>query len=100
MHKPKYHVLLCNSFRVCGEPQGFCNKKGSVNLLQYMQDEINDRGLDAVVSITNCLNVCEKGPVAVVYPNAWWFSEVSEEKIDAILDAMEQGEPAEELLLT
>jgi (2Fe-2S) ferredoxin len=99
MHKPKYHVLLCNSFRVSGEPQGFCNKKGSVDLLQYLQDEINDRGLDAVVSITNCLNVCEKGPVAVVYPNAWWFSEVNEEKIDAILEAMEQGEPAEKLLL-
>ena len=99
MHKPQYHVLICNSFRLNGEPQGYCNKKGSVNLLQYLQDEINDRGLDAIVSITNCLNVCEKGPIAVVYPNAWWYCEVTEEKIDEILDAMEQGQPAEACLM-
>ena len=99
MHKPQYHVFLCNSFRLNGEPQGCCNKKGSVNLLQYLQDEINDRSLDAVVSITSCLNVCDKGPIVVVYPNAWWFSEVNEEKIDEIIEAMETGQPAEVLLL-
>ena len=99
MHKPQYHILVCNSFRISGEPQGYCNKKGSVNLLQYLQDEITDRGLDAIVSITNCLNVCDKGPVVVVYPHAWWFSEVNEDKLDDILDAMQQGEPAAELLM-
>lgn len=99
MHKPQYHILLCNSFRVGGEPQGYCNKKGSIGLLQYLQDEITDRGIDAVISITNCLNVCDKGPIAVVYPNAWWFSEVNEEKIDEILEAMEQGQVAQESLM-
>jgi (2Fe-2S) ferredoxin len=58
-----------------------------------------DRGLDAVVSTTSCLNVCEKGPILVVYPNGWWYHEVTEAKIDEILDAVEQDKPAEELLL-
>ena len=69
MQKPQYHFFLCNSFRVNGEPQGVCNKKGAADLLQYLQSEIADRGIDAIVSTTSCLNVCEKGPILVVYPN-------------------------------
>ena len=62
MQKPKHHFFLCNSFRVNGDPQGCCNRKGSPDLLQYLQSEIADRGIDAIVSTTSCLNVCEKGP--------------------------------------
>jgi (2Fe-2S) ferredoxin len=99
MQKPQYHFLLCNSFRVSGEPQGVCSKKGGTDLLQYLQSEIADRGLDAVISTTSCLNVCEKGPVMVIYPDAWWYHEVTEGKIDEILDALEEGSPIEELLM-
>lgn len=99
MHKPQYHIFLCNSFRVNGEPQGACNRKGSGDLLQYLQSEAADRGLDAIVSTTSCLNVCDNGPILVVYPNEWWYYEVTEAKIDAILDALEQGAPVTSLLM-
>lgn len=97
MKKPKYHFFLCNSFRANGEPQGVCNKKGAIDLLQYLQCEISDREIDAIVSTTSCLNVCEKGPVLVVYPNALWYFELTEQKIDEILDAMENSNPVEDL---
>jgi len=100
MNKPQYHFFLCNSYRMNGEPQGVCNRKGSPELLQYLQNEIADRGLDAIVSTTSCLNVCEKGPILVVYPQAWWYYGVTEEKIAQILDALDSGEPVSELLLT
>jgi (2Fe-2S) ferredoxin len=99
MQKPQYHLFLCSSFRTTGEPKGVCHKKGG-DLMQYLQTEVGDRGIDAVVSTTGCLNVCEKGPVLIVYPNAWWYKEVDEAKVDAILDALEQGSAVEELLLT
>ena len=99
MKKPQHHFFLCNSFRVNGEPQGACNKKAGADLLQYLQGEIADRGIDAVVSTTSCLNVCEKGPILVVYPQQWWYHGVTEDKIDQILDALEAGEPVGELLL-
>ena len=50
-----------------------CNRKGSPELLQYLQSEIGDRGIDAIVSTTSCLNVCEKGPILVIYPQEWWY---------------------------
>jgi (2Fe-2S) ferredoxin len=96
MKKPQYHFFLCNSFRANGEPQGACNKQGATDLLQYLQSEITDRGIDAMVSMTSCLNVCEKGPVLVVYPHELWYYEITEQKLDEILDALQDGCPAPE----
>ena len=100
MQKPQYHFFLCNSYRANGEPQGVCHKKGAADLLQYLQGEVADRGIDAIVSTTSCLNVCEKGPILVVYPNALWYHEITEQKLDEILDAIESNEPDPALEMT
>jgi (2Fe-2S) ferredoxin len=100
MKNPDYHFLVCNSFRVSGMPQGVCNKKGAVDLLGYLENEIVDRGLNAQVSSTSCLKMCEKGPAMVIYPAGWWYHEVDTKKLDTILDALEEGQPVNELLMT
>jgi (2Fe-2S) ferredoxin len=99
MKKPKHHIFICNSYRVSGEPQGVCNKKGATGFLQYVEEGILDRGLDAMVSSTGCLKVCDRGPAMVVYPQGWWYGDLSEDRIDEILDAMQEGKPVEEYLL-
>jgi (2Fe-2S) ferredoxin len=99
MSKPQYHFLVCNSFRLSGEPQGACNKKDAVDLLQHLEEEIIDRSIDAQVSSTGCLKVCDRGPVMVVYRAGWWFGEMIEEKIDEVLDALDAGEPPVDSLL-
>ena len=99
MNKPKYHIFVCNSFRLTGEPQGICNKKGAPGLLQYLEEEIIDRGIDAMVSSTGCLKQCEKGPVMLIYPDNYWYGEVTEEIVDEILDALEEGRIAEKNLI-
>lgn len=98
MNKPTYHLLICNSYRTCGEPKGTCNKKDASSLPQYLESEITDRGIDAMVSTTSCLKMCEKGPVMVIYPQGWWYPEVTEERLDEILDALEEGKPADGML--
>lgn len=96
MQKPTHHILVCASFRVAGEAKGVCHRKDSTSLLQYVQSELSDRDMnDVVVSTTGCLNLCEKGPVMVVYPGNYWYGEVNEEKIDDILDALKDGKAAE-----
>lgn len=99
MKKPKYHIFLCNSYRVSGDSQGACNKKDAPGLLQYTAEAVSDRGIDAAVSTTGCLNVCGEKPVMVIYPNAYWYGNISEDAIDAILDALEQNQPAQDYLL-
>ncbi len=95
MKKPEHHFLVCASFRVSGEPQGVCANKGAVDLLGYLENEVIDRGLDAVVSSTGCLKFCAKGPVLVHYPSGAWYGEMNKAKIDGLLDAIEDGETPE-----
>ena len=99
MQKPTYHLLVCNSFRLSGDPQGVCNKKGAPSLLQYLEDEIVDRGIDAQVTATGCLKVCDRGPAMVVYPQGTWYGNLDEGKLDEILDALEEGRDVEEFLI-
>jgi (2Fe-2S) ferredoxin len=99
MKKPALHIMVCNSFRLGGEPQGVCNKKGAADLLGFLENEIIDRGLDAMVSSTSCLKCCEHGPAMVIYPAGWWYGEVNTAKLDTILDALEEGRPVNALLV-
>ncbi|MFT4073048.1 MAG: (2Fe-2S) ferredoxin domain-containing protein [Dysgonamonadaceae bacterium] len=92
-------ILVCNSYRVAGDAQGYCNKQGATSLIQYISEECSDRGLNVVVTTTACLNLCSQGPVMVIQPNNYWYGGVTEEKIDDILDALEEGEAVEEYLI-
>lgn len=104
MDKPKHHIFVCASFRAGGETKGkggVCQKKGSMNLLPYIESEILDRSLNAQITSTGCMKACDHGPVVVIYPEGHWYGGIdSEDKIDAILDAIEDGKAAKELLLT
>lgn len=101
MKKPEHHIFVCASFRMSGTPQGVCNKKGAGSLLQYLETEISDRGMDNVsVSMTGCLKVCDRGPAMVIYPGGHWYGDVNEGKIDEILDALENGKSIDKYLLT
>ncbi len=97
--KPAHQVFVCASFRTNGSPVGACHKKGAVNLLQYLEEGILDRGINAQVVSTGCFKVCEKGPVMVIQPGNHWYGEVNEDRIDEILDALAEGAPAQQLLL-
>ncbi len=99
MKKPDYHILVCNSYRVAGDAQGYCNKNGSADFIQYISEECSDRGLDVAVSTTACLNVCSQGPIMVIQPLNLWYGAITEEKIDEILDALEEGSAVEEYLI-
>jgi (2Fe-2S) ferredoxin len=100
MKTPETHILVCKSFRG-EEAKGLCAKQGDGDLISYLDYEVSDRGLDALVSSTGCLKVCEKGPVVVVYPQGWWYGNVkTEDDIDEILDALEEGSPCEAFLIS
>lgn len=95
MKKTAHHVFVCGSFRMGGTPQGVCSKGGSLQLMQYLESELSDRGMgDVLVSSTGCLKVCDRGPAVVVYPENWWFGHIdSEEAMDAVIDSIEKGTP-------
>ncbi len=100
MEKPEYHLFLCASFRAGGDSKGVCHKKGAVDLLPYIENEILDRGLDAQITSTGCLKACDHGPVVILQPKGLWYGNVdSEAKVDQVLDAVEEGEAVHSLLI-
>ena len=99
MQRPDHHILVCASFRGL-EAKGKCIKKDSMQLINYLEEQVVDRGINAVVSSTGCLKLCEEGPILVIYPEAYWYRNVSgEDVVDEILDALEEGKSAEQHLL-
>jgi (2Fe-2S) ferredoxin len=52
------------------------------------------------VNKAGCMDRCAGGPVAVVYPDAVWYTYVDEHDIDEIVDShLKKGEVVERLLL-
>ncbi|MEN8258453.1 MAG: (2Fe-2S) ferredoxin domain-containing protein [Thermodesulfobacteriota bacterium] len=97
---PERQIIVCQSFRVAGDKKGICHKQTD-GFLQYIEEEVLDRGLDCLITATTCLKQCDSGPIMVIQPENWWFKGVnSEEIIDTILDGLEDGEPAAEYLIS
>ena len=100
MERPDHHILICSSSRMIGEPRGGCLRKNAPDLVQYIETEIADRGMEGVlVTNTGCMKLCDDGPILVVYPEGHWYGNVDEAAVATILDALEEGEPAATLLL-
>jgi (2Fe-2S) ferredoxin len=100
MEKPEHHIFVCASFRADGEAKGVCHKKNSAALLPYIENEILDRGLDAQITSTGCMKACDHGPVMVIQPKGLWYGNVeSEDAVDEILDALEDGQTVDNLLI-
>jgi (2Fe-2S) ferredoxin len=99
MEKPKHHIFICSSSRVAGEPKGFCNKSAA-GLIQYLESEINNRDLgNVMITNTGCLKACDRGPVLVIYPEGYWYGNVTEDSLEEILDALAENKPAEAHLI-
>ncbi|HWQ74578.1 MAG TPA: 2Fe-2S ferredoxin [Syntrophomonas sp.] len=102
MIKPKYHVFVCTSCRINGVQKGFCHSKDSVDLVQRLMDEIEERDLHGQVMITNtgCFGICDKGPIMAVYPEGTWYGNVTKADIERIVEQhFENDEKVEELVI-
>jgi (2Fe-2S) ferredoxin len=79
-----------------------CFQKGSVGLVEKFIEEIEDRDLTAQSMVTNtgCFGICDKGPIAVVYPEGVWYGKLDETAVEEICEQhLEGGIPVEKYKL-
>jgi len=97
------HIFFCQNKRdpadgVC------CAGRNAAAMLDYAKGrakKLNLLGPGKVrINKAGCLDRCELGPVAVVYPEGVWYTYVDEEDIDEILEShLRDGKIVERLLL-
>jgi (2Fe-2S) ferredoxin len=97
------HIFFCQNRRE-GDERPCCANKGSADALDHAKARVRALGLAGPgqirVNKSGCLDRCELGPVAVVYPEAVWYTYVDNQDIDEIVDShLRDGKIVTRLLL-
>ncbi|MCA9508891.1 MAG: (2Fe-2S) ferredoxin domain-containing protein [Myxococcales bacterium] len=80
------HIFLCADQT---KPK-CCSKEDSIEVWNYLKKRLNELGLTKQGSVfrskVNCLQLCTKGPIAVIYPDKVWYHSVSKAVIERIIE--------------
>ena len=98
----RVHVFCCTNNRPDTHRRGSCAGRGSKALCDYMCRLGMAIGARRIrINHAGCLNVCEHGPVMVIYPEGIWYRYETERDIDDILRShVIRGVPVDRLRLT
>ena len=96
------HIFFCLNQRENGEDA--CAKHNAQAGFDHCKSRVKREKLAVPggvrVNKVGCLDRCAGGPVAVVYPDAVWYTFVDEHDIDEIVDShLKHGKPVERLML-
>jgi (2Fe-2S) ferredoxin len=95
------HVFVCCNRRPDGHTRGSCAAKGSERLRDYMKARAKELAIPRIrINAAGCLDRCELGPCAVIYPDGVWYRLESIADVDAVLERhVLAGERIPELML-
>jgi (2Fe-2S) ferredoxin len=96
------HIFFCLNERTDGRE--CCAHRDATALQAYCKDRVKSLGLAGPggvrVNKAGCLDRCEHGPVAVVYPEAVWYTFVDTSDIDEIVEShLRDGQPVRRLMI-
>ena len=85
----QHHIFFCTNKREDGSQ--CCENFNAKAMRDYAKQRTKALGLvrsgKVRVNTAGCLNRCAHGPVAVVYPDAVWYSYLDEEDVDEIIES-------------
>ncbi|CAI48645.1 sirohydrochlorin cobaltochelatase [Natronomonas pharaonis DSM 2160] len=87
---PDKHVTVCTN-RTCADA-------GAATVLERLRQAVRDRGIDARITRSSCLDRCGDGPNVAVYPDNVWYGGVAPEDVDRIASSLERDRIVSELV--
>ena len=98
----QHHVFFCLNKRENGE--ACCADQNADAMFAYCKEQAKQQGLSGPgqvrINKAGCLDRCSAGPVAVVYPDAVWYTYVDQADIDEIIEShLKNGQVVERLLV-
>ena len=77
---PEKHLFVCT-----GDD---CRKRGGKKVCKAFKEVLDDRGMKRLVKVmeVDCFDQCAHGPMAIVYPDGVWYSDLKADDAEEIVD--------------
>ncbi|MCB1182412.1 (2Fe-2S) ferredoxin domain-containing protein [bacterium] len=80
-------IFVCTHVRPEGHPKPCCGARGSAALRDELKEMVRGQGLDMQIRVfqSGCLGGCERGPMALRYPDGELMMGVTREDLEQII---------------